>query len=52
MTRGLHTDEISIDAGLVRALVDRAMPEYVDLPALRPALPVGVPEVVAVFARL
>ena len=87
----LHDDEIPIDMGLVRALVDRAMPQYADLPVrrldasgstnalfrlgedllvrlprqlggsatiakearwlpvLRPSLPVGVPEVVAVF---
>lgn len=87
----LHEDEIPIDTGLVRALVDRAMPHYVDLPVRRldssgssnalfrfggnllvrlprqpggsvtiakeakwlpvlgPSLPVGVPEVVAVF---
>jgi len=87
----LHDDEIPIDAGLVRALVDRATPHYVDLPVRRlgssgstnalfrlgenllvrlprqpggsaaiakeakwlpvlgPSLPVGVPEVVAVF---
>lgn len=31
----LHDDEIPIDAGLVRALVDRAMPHYVDLPVRR-----------------
>jgi aminoglycoside phosphotransferase (APT) family kinase protein len=87
----LHDDEIPIDAGLVRALVDRAMPHYAELPVRRldssgstnalfrlgedllirlprqpggsaaiakeakwlpvlgPLLPVGVPEVVAVF---
>jgi aminoglycoside phosphotransferase (APT) family kinase protein len=87
----LHDDEIPIDAELVRALVDRAAPHYVDLPIRRldatgstnalfrlgddllvrlprqpggsatiakeakwlpvlgPSLPVGVPEVVAVF---
>jgi aminoglycoside phosphotransferase (APT) family kinase protein len=87
----LHDDEIPIDTGLVRALVDRAMPHYVGLPVRRldssgssnalfrfgenllvrlprqpggsvtiakeakwlpvlgPSLPVGVPEVVAVF---
>jgi aminoglycoside phosphotransferase (APT) family kinase protein len=87
----LHDDEIPIDTGLVRGLVDRAMPRYVDLPVRRldssgstnalfrlgdnllvrfprqpggsasiakeakwlpvigPSLPVGVPEVVAVF---
>jgi aminoglycoside phosphotransferase (APT) family kinase protein len=87
----LHDDEIPIEAGLVRALVDRAMPHYADLPVRRldssgstnalfrlgenllvrlprqpggsaaivkeakwlpvlgPSLPVGVPEVVAVF---
>ncbi len=87
----LHDDEIPIDAGLVRALVDRAMPHYAELPVRRldssgstnalfrlgedllirlprqpggsaaiakeakwlpvlgPSLPVGVPEVVAVF---
>jgi hypothetical protein len=28
----LHDDEIPIDAGLVPALIDRAMPHYVDLP--------------------
>jgi aminoglycoside phosphotransferase (APT) family kinase protein len=91
VTGVLHDDEIPIDAGLVRALVDRAMPYYVDLPVRRldssgstnalfrlgedllvrlprqpggsaaiakeakwlpvlgPSLPVGVPEVVAVF---
>jgi aminoglycoside phosphotransferase (APT) family kinase protein len=31
----LHEDEIPIDAGLVRALVDRAMPHLVGLPVLR-----------------
>jgi aminoglycoside phosphotransferase (APT) family kinase protein len=31
----LHDDEIPIDTGLVRALVDRAMPGYVDLPVRR-----------------
>jgi aminoglycoside phosphotransferase (APT) family kinase protein len=31
----LHDDEIPIDAGLVRALVDRAMPHYADLPVRR-----------------
>jgi aminoglycoside phosphotransferase (APT) family kinase protein len=31
----LHDDEIPIDAELVRALVDRAMPHYVDLPVRR-----------------
>jgi aminoglycoside phosphotransferase (APT) family kinase protein len=31
----LHDDEIPIDTGLVRALVDRAMPRYVDLPVRR-----------------
>jgi len=31
----LHDDEIPIDAGLVRALVDRAMPHYTDLPVRR-----------------
>jgi aminoglycoside phosphotransferase (APT) family kinase protein len=87
----LHDDEIPIDTGLVRALVNRAMPHNVDLPVRRldssgssnalfrfgenllvrlprqpggsatiakeakwlpvlgPSLPVGVPEVVAVF---
>ncbi len=87
----LHADEIPLDNGLVRALVDRAMPQYVDLPIRRlassgstnalfrlgerllvrlprqpggsaaiskeakwlpivgPSLPVGVPEVLAVF---
>jgi aminoglycoside phosphotransferase (APT) family kinase protein len=91
VTEVLHDDEIPIDAGLVRALVDRATPHYVDLPVRRldssgstnalfrlgenllvrlprqpggsaaiakeakwlpvlgPSLPVGVPEVVAVF---
>ena len=91
VTGVLHDDEIPIDAGLVRALVDRAMPRYVDLPVRRldsggstnalfrlgedllvrlprqpggsaaiakearwlpvlgPSLPVGVPELVAVF---
>ena len=91
MARILHDDEIPIDAGLVRALVDRAMPQYAGLPVRRldssgssnalfrfgehllirlprqpggsatiskearwlpvlgPSLPVGVPEVVAVF---
>jgi aminoglycoside phosphotransferase (APT) family kinase protein len=33
--RILHDDEIPIDTGLVRALVDRAMPDYVDLPVRR-----------------
>jgi hypothetical protein len=28
----LHDDEIPIDTGLVRALVARSMPHYVDLP--------------------
>jgi aminoglycoside phosphotransferase (APT) family kinase protein len=32
VTRALHSDEIPIDAVLVRALIDRAMPQYVDLP--------------------
>jgi aminoglycoside phosphotransferase (APT) family kinase protein len=32
---GLHDDEIPIDTGLVRALVNRAMPGYVDLPVRR-----------------
>jgi len=87
----LHDDEIPIDTGLVRALLDRAMPHHADLPVRRldstgssnalfrfgddllvrlprqpggsatiakeakwlpvlgPSLPVGVPEVVAVF---
>ncbi len=87
----LHDDEIPIDTGLVRALVNRAMPGYADLPirrldasgssnaqfrlgndllvrlprqpggsatiakearwlpVLAPWLPVGVPEVVALF---
>jgi hypothetical protein len=91
VTGVLHDDEIPIDTGLVRALVDRAMPRYVGLPVRRldssgstnalfrfgedllvrlprqpggsatiakeakwlpvlgPSLPVGVPEVVAVF---
>jgi len=91
VARILHDDEIPIDAGLVRALVDRAMPQYAGLPVRRldssgssnalfrfgehllirlprqpggsatiskearwlpvlgPSLPVGVPEVVAVF---
>ena len=91
VAQSLHSDEIPIRAGLVRALVDRAMPEYADLPIRRlassgstnalfrlgedllvrlprqpggsaaiskearwlpilgPSLPVGVPEVVAVF---
>jgi len=31
----LHDDEIPIDAGLVRALVDRVMPQYADLPVRR-----------------
>jgi len=31
----LHDDEIPIDTGLVRALVERAMPGYVDLPVRR-----------------
>jgi aminoglycoside phosphotransferase (APT) family kinase protein len=31
----LHEDEIPIDTGLVRALVNRAMPDYVDLPVRR-----------------
>ena len=31
----LHDDEIPIDAVLVRALVDRAMPHYADLPVRR-----------------
>ena len=31
----LHDDEIPIDAGLVRALVDRAMPHYIGLPVRR-----------------
>jgi aminoglycoside phosphotransferase (APT) family kinase protein len=35
MSRALHIDEIPIDTGLVRALVDRAMPQYVDLPIRR-----------------
>jgi aminoglycoside phosphotransferase (APT) family kinase protein len=35
VTGVLHDDEISIDAGLVRALVDRAMPAYADLPVQR-----------------
>jgi aminoglycoside phosphotransferase (APT) family kinase protein len=35
VTGVLHDDEIPIDAGLVRALVDRAMPDYVDLPVRR-----------------
>lgn len=87
----LHDDEITIDTKLVRALVDRVMPDNIDLPVRRldssgssnalfrlgenllvrlprqpggsvtiakeakwlpilgPSLPVGVPEVVAVF---
>jgi aminoglycoside phosphotransferase (APT) family kinase protein len=91
VTGVLHDDEIPIDTGLVRALIDRAMPRYVGLPVRRldssgstnalfrfgedllvrlprqpggsatiakeakwlpvlgPSLPVGVPEVVAVF---
>lgn len=91
VTRALHTNEIPVDTGLVRALVDRAMHQYVDLPVRQlassgstnalfrlgedllvrlprqpggsatiskearwlpvvgPSLPVGVPEVVAVF---
>jgi aminoglycoside phosphotransferase (APT) family kinase protein len=32
---GLHDDEIPIDTGLVRALVNRAMPGHVDLPVRR-----------------
>jgi aminoglycoside phosphotransferase (APT) family kinase protein len=32
VTRALHTDEIPIGTALVRALIDRAMPRYVDLP--------------------
>lgn len=32
MSRVLHSDEIPIDIGLVRALVERAMPQYGDLP--------------------
>jgi aminoglycoside phosphotransferase (APT) family kinase protein len=35
VTGVLHDDEIPIDVGLVRALVDRAMPHYVDLPVRR-----------------
>jgi aminoglycoside phosphotransferase (APT) family kinase protein len=31
----LHDDEIPVDTGSVRALVDRAMPQYVDLPVRR-----------------
>jgi aminoglycoside phosphotransferase (APT) family kinase protein len=31
----LHDDEIPIDTGLVRVLVNRAMPQYVDLPIRR-----------------
>jgi aminoglycoside phosphotransferase (APT) family kinase protein len=91
VARVLHDDEIPIDTGLVRALVDRAMPDHADLPVrrlsasgstnalfrlgdsllirlprqpggsatiakearwmpvLEPLLPVGVPEVVALF---
>lgn len=36
----LHDDEIPIDAGLVRASVDRAMPQYADLP-VRPVPSTG-----------
>ncbi len=35
MTDPLHDDEISIDLGLVRALVDRGLPEYASLPLSR-----------------
>lgn len=35
VAQSLHADEIPIDAGLVRALVDRAMPEYMDFPIRR-----------------
>jgi aminoglycoside phosphotransferase (APT) family kinase protein len=35
VARGLHDDEIPIDAELVRVLVDRAMPELRDLPVRR-----------------
>ena len=37
MARRLHSDEIPIDAELVRALVRRAMPEYADAPVRRVA---------------
>jgi aminoglycoside phosphotransferase (APT) family kinase protein len=36
----LHDDEIPIDSRLVRALVDRAMPQYADLP-VRPVPSTG-----------
>lgn len=35
VTGVLHEDEIPIDTGLVRALVDRAMPRYAELPVRR-----------------
>ncbi len=35
MSDPLHDDEILIDLGLVRALVDRALPEYASLPISR-----------------
>ncbi len=35
MTRALHSDEIAIDAELVRSLVGRAMPAYADAPVRR-----------------
>ena len=35
MTRALHTDELAIDAELVRSLVGRAMPAYADAPVRR-----------------
>jgi len=35
VARSLHSDEIPIDADLVRGLVDRALPEYVGAPVRR-----------------
>jgi aminoglycoside phosphotransferase (APT) family kinase protein len=35
MTRALHSNELPIDAELVRALVGRAMPDYADAPVRR-----------------
>jgi aminoglycoside phosphotransferase (APT) family kinase protein len=35
VTRGLHSDEIAIDAGLVRSLVRRALPAHADDPVRR-----------------
>ncbi len=35
MNDALHEDELSIDVDLVRALVDRALPEYASLPLTR-----------------